>query len=184
MSLAPAVIVALALLVLAVMAWVAVHALSTARRLRGPRVVSCPETGCAAAVSIDVRRAFATALIEYDPQIRLGNCSRWVTRGQCAEPCRQDAAAPANTTRAIVERAVQGRPCAFCGKTIEHAAFLDHYAAFLQGDDTTIEWPEVAPERLPETIRANPPVCWNCHVAETFRRKYPELVTDRPWRRA
>jgi len=24
------------------------------------------------------------------------------------------------------------------------------------------------------------PVCWNCHVAETFRRLYPEMAADRP----
>ena len=24
------------------------------------------------------------------------------------------------------------------------------------------------------------PVCWNCHIAESFRREHPELVVDRP----
>jgi len=38
------------------------------------------------------------------------------------------------------------------------------------------------PERLRATISNHPPVCWDCHIAETFRRTYPELVTDRPWR--
>jgi len=23
--------------------------------------------------------------------------------------------------------------------------------------------------------------CWNCHIAETFRRRFPDLVVDRPW---
>ena len=23
------------------------------------------------------------------------------------------------------------------------------------------------------------PVCWNCHIAESFRREHPDLVTDR-----
>ena len=23
------------------------------------------------------------------------------------------------------------------------------------------------------------PVCWDCHIAESFRREHPELVTDR-----
>jgi hypothetical protein len=62
-------------------------------------------------------------------------------------------------------------------------AFLDHYAAFLQPGGRTIEWPQVPPERLRDTIEACPPVCWNCHIAETFRRMHPELVTDRPWPR-
>jgi hypothetical protein len=24
------------------------------------------------------------------------------------------------------------------------------------------------------------PVCWNCHIAQTFRRVHPELVVVRP----
>jgi hypothetical protein len=58
-------------------------------------------------------------------------------------------------------------------------AFLDHYTALLADDGTTIEWPDVPAERLPAALRTQPPVCWNCHIAETFRRLHPELVTDR-----
>jgi hypothetical protein len=24
------------------------------------------------------------------------------------------------------------------------------------------------------------PVCWSCHMSETFRRAHPELVVERP----
>jgi hypothetical protein len=27
------------------------------------------------------------------------------------------------------------------------------------------------------------PVCWSCHIAESFRRTHPELIVDRPWER-
>jgi hypothetical protein len=77
-----------------------------------------------------------------------------------------------------------GTPCAFCRRPIVQTAFLDHYAALLQPDGTTVEWPAVAPERLRGALSTDPPVCWDCHIAETFRRLYPELVTDRPSRHA
>jgi len=35
-------------------------------------------------------------------------------------------------------------------------------------------------EKLQEVLRTDWPVCWNCHVAETFRREHPELVVNRP----
>ena len=30
-----------------------------------------------------------------------------------------------------------------------------------------------------EAMSASLPVCWNCHVAPTFRREHPGLVVDR-----
>jgi hypothetical protein len=162
----------------------AVRALRIARQMRGARVVSCPETGHLAGVAIDVRHAVASGLIGHAPHVRLCACSRWSERGRCDEPCAWEAADPGSTTRAIVERALTGKACVFCGKRLEGVAFLDHYVALLQPDLTTIEWPQIPAERLRESLINQPPVCWNCHVAETFRRRYPELVTDRPWIRA
>jgi hypothetical protein len=161
-----------------------VRAIRIVRALRGPRVVACPDTGMAAGVKVDLLYAVRTGLRHHAPCVRLTACSRWAERGRCAEACVSQAADRASTPRAIVARGVTGQPCAYCGRTIEHVAFLDHYAAFLQPDGSTIEWPEVPPERLRDTIAARPPVCWNCHIAETFRRTHPELVTDRPWPRA
>ena len=43
------------------------------------------------------------------------------------------------------------------------------------------EWAEVPANRMADSLNTNQPVCWNCHVAETFRRAYPGMVTDRPW---
>lgn len=165
-------------------AWNITRALRISKRLRGARVVTCPETGRPAAVTIDVRHAVASGLAGPRSWIRLRTCSRWSERGRCDGPCADEAAAAASSTRAIVDRAIRGKPCAFCGKSIERTAFLDHHAAFLLADRTTVEWPDVAPELLRETIASRAPVCWDCHIAETFRRRFPELVTDRPWHRA
>ncbi|MFZ0136552.1 MAG: hypothetical protein WAK89_05815, partial [Candidatus Sulfotelmatobacter sp.] len=49
----------------------------------------------------------------------------------------------------------------------------------LKADHQTIEWKELRPEQLPEVFSTHRPVCWNCHVAEKFRRLHPELVVDR-----
>jgi hypothetical protein len=178
-----ATIVTLAALACLWAAWDVIRARRISKRFRGARVVTCPETGHPAAVTIDLRRAVASGLVGQTPRILLRTCSRWSQRGTCDALCVDEAAEPASATRAIVDRAIKGRPCAFCGRIIERTAFLDHYPAFLQADHTTVEWPQVAPERLSETARTRPPVCWDCHVAETFRRQFPELVTDRPWRR-
>jgi hypothetical protein len=45
----------------------------------------------------------------------------------------------------------------------------------------TYEWPEIPPEQIPGVLATHLPVCWNCHIAETFRRMFPERVVDRPW---
>ena len=51
--------------------------------------------------------------------------------------------------------------------------------ALLDPDHRTIEWRQLRPEQLPDVFSTHRPVCWNCHVAETFRRLHPELVVDR-----
>ena len=48
----------------------------------------------------------------------------------------------------MVERALIGKACVFCGKRLERVAFLDHYVALLQPDRTTVEWPQIPAERL------------------------------------
>jgi len=46
----------------------------------------------------------------------------------------------------------------------------------------TFEWHEVRPEKVPESLATHQPVCWNCHIAETFRRQFPQLIVERPER--
>ena len=177
------VVLVLAALVCAWAAWYVTRALRIAKHLGGARVVTCPETGRPATVTVNVQYAFASGLVGHAPQIRLRTCSQWCERGRCDERCVAEAAATDNTARAIVDRAIAGKLCAMCGKPIGRTAFLDHYAAFLQPDHSTIEWPQVPPEHLRETARTHPAVCWDCHAAESFRRQFPQLVTDRSWRR-
>jgi hypothetical protein len=69
-----------------------------------------------------------------------------------------------------------------CGKPLEEIDWLEHKPALMSPEQKTVEWHEVRAEKLPEVLSTHLPVCWNCHIAETFRREFPELVVDRPWK--
>jgi hypothetical protein len=152
------------------------------RRSRGLRLVTCPETHQPAAVAIDAGHAALTAFIEGTPDLHLQSCSRWATRGHCDEPCLPDvdASGHAADVHVIADHWFAGATCAYCRKPIEVGGLVDHHPAFVDAAGVTVEWSDVPPERLPEMMKTHYPVCWNCHVAETFRRQFPERVVDRP----
>lgn len=158
------------------------HLLSAAavwRRLSGERVVTCPETGHPEAVRIDVARAARTTIGNAAPDVRLAACTRWRARGPCDEMCLMEAADPGSRVSTMASEWYAGKRCAYCDDPLRDESFVDHHVALLGPDGTTREWSEVPPEGLPEALSTSRPVCWNCHIAETFRRRYPQLVTDR-----
>ena len=55
-------------------------------RFHRARTVSCPETGGAAQVKIDARRA-AFSAVPGPPEIRVAECSLWPGRKGCAQKC-------------------------------------------------------------------------------------------------
>jgi hypothetical protein len=150
-------------------------------RFRGKRVVTCPETATPAAVEVDAKRAALTGVLA-EPRLVLKSCSRWPERRECGQECLlQIELAPDDCLiRSIVDNAYEGKSCVFCGKPFQPPHWLDHWPALLAADGVTFEIREVAPERLPEVLATHAPVCWDCHVAETFRRQAPELFIDRP----
>jgi hypothetical protein len=85
----------------------------------------------------------------------------------------------------------QGKACVYCGKAFQQIDSYDHRAVFLYDqkpalispEGKLVEWFEVPVETLPQVLTTHQPVCWNCLITESFRRKYPELVLDRPWKR-
>ena len=50
----------------------------------------------------------------------------------------------------------------------------------LATDGTVVAWTGFPPEQVLDVLATHQPVCWDCRVAESFRREHPELVTDRP----
>jgi hypothetical protein len=113
--------------------------------------------------------------------LSLDRCSRWPARRFCDQACRPQIAAGRDDTavETIVGRWFADRRCVYCGRAITDAPIVHHHAALLGHDGNTVEWTDLAPERLPAYFRSRLPVCWNCHIAATFRRAHPELVTDR-----
>lgn len=144
-------------------------------KYRGPRLITCPENQQPAGVTLDTSRAaLHTAL-------RLETCSRWPERQGCGQEClRQIEASPDGClVRRTLTRWYQGRQCAICGKSIGEINWSDHKPALLSPQGITVGWPDLRTEQVPATLETHAPVCWNCHIMQTFRREHPELAVDR-----
>ncbi len=146
-------------------------------KYRGARVVTCPENSEPAGVEVDaVKAALAKGL-------QLRECSRWPEKQGCGQEClRQIEASPEDClVRNMLTRWYQGKSCVLCGKSLDHIDWVEHRPALMTPERKTREWRELAPEEVPPALADCAPVCWNCHIASTFRREHPELVTERPW---
>jgi len=152
-------------------------------KFRGVRVVTCPETAKPAAVEVNAKHAAIRGVIG-KLNFKLESCSRWPERQGCEQEClAQIEAAPEDClVRSILTRWYRGKSCVYCGKPLEQIDWAKHKPALMGPDHLTLEWNDIRAEVLPEVLAAYLPVCWNCHIAETFRRRYPLLVVDRPWK--
>ncbi|MBM3808875.1 MAG: hypothetical protein FJW22_11870 [Acidimicrobiia bacterium] len=84
---------------------------------------------------------------------------------------------PESEVSRMVRAWASDHQCATCGAALSETA--GHHIALLDSSGMTREWVDIAPERLQAAPASSVPVCWNCHIAATFRRQHPELVTDR-----
>jgi len=147
---------------------------------RGKRLITCPETHQAAAVDVAANEAAIGAFLS-EPTLHLKECSRWPERQDCGQECLQQIEVDRESCLVwnIVSKWYEGKKCVFCHKAFRELQHLDHAPALLGPDRKTVEWKELRPEQLPEVFSTCLPVCWNCHVAQTFRSRFPELVVDR-----
>lgn len=172
------------LLLALVIAVYATLAIAAYFRMRGKRVVVCPETNQPAAVTVDAAHSAATAVWE-KPDIQLATCSRWPEREGCNQACApQIAVAPEETLATnMLKRWFAGKSCAMCQRGIppvhpgEPKPGLMNVAS---PTHETLSWDEIPTEQLPAVLETHLPVCASCHVAESFRRQFPDLVVDRP----
>ena len=151
-------------------------------RAGGKRLVTCPETHCAAAVELDAKGAGLRAF-RGDSHFRLQDCSRWPEKQDCSQDCLEqiETLGQGCLVRNIVGSWYHGKTCFYCHRSLDKVEeWTGHTPALLAPDRKTVMWGEVPPEKLPEVFEKYQPVCWSCHIAETFRRVHPELVTDRP----
>jgi len=160
----------------------AIPALRAYFEYRGKRLITCPENHKTEAVDVAAGEAAVGAFLS-EPTLHLKACSRWPEREDCGQEClRQIEADPENClVWNIVSRWYEGKKCVFCRKIFGELHHLDHTPALLSPENKTVEWRELRPEQLPEVFSTHRPVCWNCHVTQTFRHLHPELVVDREY---
>ena len=154
------------------------------RQYGGKMLVTCPETGKPAAVNVDMWRALRAAIFgKY--RVRLNSCSRWPERANCGQEClcEIEANPEAHQAWTVAAKWFEGKKCAYCGNQIEPVRHMDRMPALVNLERKTYEWNEIPAEELPQAFEACKPVCWGCHIAETFVREHPDLVTYRPWKK-
>jgi len=157
------------------------RALRAYLRFRGKMLVSCPETDRPAAVRVAAAKAAWEAIVG-NGELRLSECSRWRKRHSCGQKCLEQIreAPKACLIWTIINRWYQGQNCAYCHEPFGEIHWHDHPPALLDKEHRTVLWNEIPAEKLQKALRTHRPVCWNCHVAKTFRREHPERVVDRP----
>ena len=146
-------------------------------------MVTCPENGRKAGVEVNASHAALAGLFG-GTSLRLDSCSRWPEREGCGQEClSQIEASPEGClVRTMLTEWYAGASCAYCGLEIPEIHWSDHKPALLTPDGKTIEWDEVKPEELPRVLATHWRVCWNCHIAQSFRQQHPERVVDNPWK--
>jgi hypothetical protein len=174
------VIVMVAVVVAGIVLFRSIPAIRTYFTFRGKRLITCPETHETEAVDVAARVAALNAFVG-GPKLHLDRCSRWPERQDCGQECLQQVESdPENCLLwNIVANWYEGQSCVYCHKPFGRLQHLDHPPALMGPDNITSEWKQLRPEQLPAIFATFKPVCWNCHIAETFRREHPELVTDR-----
>jgi len=159
-------------------------AAAQAWRYHGLMLVTCPETRKPAAVRVATFRAALSKFLNKG-QIRLSACSRWPERSDCHQDCVCQIE-PDPRDHRVWNMAFEwftGQRCVYCRKPIDPLSHLDHAPALMRIPDCkTVEWKDLPAEQLPAAFSECVPVCWNCHMTETFLRKFPGRAVVRPWR--
>ena len=148
---------------------------------RGPRVVTCPETGRPAGVELDAADAAFHDVLG-TRELHLRNCTRWPEKAGCGQECLAEiAAAPDGClVRQRLAAWYRGKSCAVCGKAFHDVHVLEHRPALLGPGRTPLTWDTVRAEQLPEILATHQPICWDCEVVEWLYHNHPELVVERP----
>ena len=151
--------------------WTLPAFLRTWRLYRGVHVITCPENLAPAAVNVAL----------FDADLRLRTCSRWPEMAGCDQAClsQLESSPRACALHTIVASWYEGKQCHFCARDIGKIVWHERPPALRMPDGATREWKEVAPQELPVVFANAAPVCWACHMVETFRHEHPEMVIER-----
>ena len=156
-------------------------AFATWIRLRGARVVVCPETHEPVTVTVDQGHAATTAVWE-KADLRLATCTRWPLPTECDQACVLQIVEQGHETQpsTIAAYLFEGQRCAICGLAIDpvDTAALPP-GLFNPVTHDVVAWNEVPPERLRKEFKTHRALCANCTLTESFRRRFPDRVVDR-----
>ena len=177
----PWILLALAVLLASTLGVEFVRGLRTYRKYRGKRIITCPETHRDAAVRVAAGKVAVEAAAGA-PHLQLSSCSRWPEKEDCGQDCLAQIKSDPNgcLVQTIVNHWYAGQSCVACHRPIGKINWHEHPPALVDEQLQTVQWNEVPLEHLQETFATHQPVCWDCHIALTFRREHAELVTDRP----
>ena len=81
--------------------------------------------------------------------------------------------------RSVLTKWYRGQKCVFCERRFEETDLIDHKPALFTPEGITVEWAEVAIAAVKEAMATYQPVCWNCHIAQTFYHEHIDLVVER-----
>lgn len=170
-----AIVVIVAFLVVFISAFLGLYV-----RYRGKRIVTCPETNAPVGAEINAALAAGTWMVT-QPRFVVTACSRWPERAGCDQACAQQVEASPEETRvrSIVAKWYGQRTCVYCAQPIREIGGAAVAPALLGPDGTLREWNDVAVEDLPQVLANSAAVCARCELAEDFRRRFLDRVTDR-----
>jgi hypothetical protein len=171
----------IASLIIGIAAWVLIAGfVRTWRLYHGVHVITCPENLRAAAVRVNVLEAAKWNALSGESDLSLRTCTRWPEMAGCDEACLSqiESSPRACAVTTIVSNWYANKQCHFCGKAIGEISWHERPPALWALDGITHEWKDLAPEDLPTLFATADPVCWACHVVETFRREHPEKVLE------
>ena len=183
MSFATYLVIAISILAVGMAVWLT-DAARVLFRYRGRMLFTCPETGKSACAKVAAADAARSSLVGR-PQIHLSDCSRWPERQDCGQECLSQLGADPQSCLVWTKVCdfYRGRACVYCHKPFNDLHWHDHRPALVGRDRKTMQWSDLPAEKLPEVFETYRPVCWSCHIAESFRRQYPDRFVDRPGNR-
>jgi len=147
---------------------------------RGERVVTCPETHAPVGVRVDARHA-ALSAAGGPADLRLSDCTRWPEKAGCGQECLAEIAESPHDCLVRVHLAnwYAGKLCALCGERFDRIHWVEARPGLLAPSGAVVAWSAVRAEKLDSVLTSHRPLCYDCSVAEEFRQRFPDLVTNR-----
>lgn len=137
-------------------------------RFRGLRVLRCPENRQSVAVELASWQLLLTGLAGR-PVPRVRNCSRWPERADCDQACVKEirGAPTATLVQTMLTNWCRYNTCICCGAPLAKLHVGPHRPHLINPELRIVEWKEIPPQDIPQTLRSCEPVCETCVVAET-----------------